>query len=79
MRLQQIFRPRDLFNKPAQPAKRGKPATPGTRGIFNVGRSCFYDVIAPRLERVQLGQKAIGYTGRSVERVQREMIAEAGP
>jgi hypothetical protein len=74
-----IYRPGDCYNKPARPAKRGKKATPATRGIFNVSRTTFYEVIEPRLERVAITDKAIGYTGRSVERVQREMIAAARP
>jgi hypothetical protein len=59
-----IYRAGDLHNKP------GKP------GIFNVGRTHFYDVIEPRLEKACLGDRAVGYTDRSVERVQAEMIAE---
>ena len=59
-----IYRAGDLHNKP------GKP------GIFNVGRTHFYDVIEPRLEKACLGHRAVGYTDRSVERVQAEMIAE---
>jgi hypothetical protein len=79
MHVQVIYRPSDCYNKPAQPAKQGKKASPATRGLFNVSRTTFYDVIEPRLERVALTDKAIGYTGRSVERVQREMIAAARP
>jgi hypothetical protein len=56
-----IYRAGDLHNKP---------------GIFNVGRTHFYDVIEPRLEKACLGDRAVGYTDRSVERVQAEMIAE---
>ena len=59
-----IYRAGDLHNKP------GKP------GIFNVGRTHFYDVIEPRLEKACLGDRAVGYTDRSVESVQAEMIAE---
>ena len=59
-----IYRAGDLHNKP------GKPV------IFNVGRTHFYDVIEPRLEKACLGDRAVGYTDRSVERVQAEMIAE---
>ena len=59
-----IYRAGDLHNKS------GKP------GIFNVGRTHFYDVIEPRLEKACLGDRAVGYTDRSVERVQAEMIAE---
>jgi hypothetical protein len=62
-----IYRAGDLHNKP------GKP------GIFNVGRTHFYDVIEPRLEKACLGDRAVGYTDRSVERVQAEMIAEGPP
>jgi hypothetical protein len=59
-----IYRAADLHNKPSKP------------GIFNVGRTHFYDLIEPRLEKVRLGDRAVGYTDRSVERVQGEMIAE---
>ncbi len=45
-----IYRAGDLHNKP------GKP------GIFNVGRTHFYDVIEPRLEKACLGDRAVGYT-----------------
>jgi hypothetical protein len=79
MHVQVIYRPGDCYNKPAQPAKQGKKATPARPGIFPVSRTTFYEVIEPRLERVALTGKAIGYTGRSVERVQREMIAAARP
>jgi hypothetical protein len=59
-----IYRAADLHNRP------GKP------GIFNVGRTHFYDAIEARLEKACLGDRAVGYTDRSVERVQAEMIAE---
>src|SRR4051794_19653153 len=59
-----IYRAGDLHNKP------------GKSGIFNVGRTHFYEVIEPRLEKICLGNRAVGYTDRSVERVQAEMIAE---
>lgn len=78
-----IYRAGDLYNtpfKPAQEARDGKkahPAKPARRGIFNVGKSHFYEEIEPRLEKAALGPKAVGYTGRSVERVQTEMIAAA--
>jgi hypothetical protein len=55
----------DLYNKPGRP------------GVFNVGRTHFYDEIEPRLEKAKLGDRAVAYTGRSVDRVQAEMIAEA--
>jgi len=66
-----IYRAGDLYNQPKQ---RGRP---GQRGIFNVGKSHFYQEIEPRLERVQLGERAVGYTDRSVDRVIKEGIAEA--
>jgi hypothetical protein len=40
-----IYRAGDLHNKP------GKP------GIFNVGRTHFYDAIEPRLEKARLGRR----------------------
>jgi hypothetical protein len=42
------------------------------RGILPVGRTHFFEVIAPRLVRVSLGEKAFGYTERSLQ----NMIAE---
>jgi hypothetical protein len=57
-----IFRAAELHNVPA---KGGKPAR---RGLFGVGRSHFYEEIEPHLERVRLGEKAVGYTNRSVEK-----------
>jgi hypothetical protein len=61
----QIYRPSELFNTRAR------------RGRFNVSRTHFYDEIEPRLERVRLGPRAIGYTDRSVDRVIRDSIAAA--
>ena len=66
-----IYRAGDLHN---HPATRTKPAR---RGLLNVGKSLFYAEIEPRLEKVNLGQKAKGYTSRSVEKVVKEGIAEA--
>jgi hypothetical protein len=66
-----IYRPSELYNKPA---RRGQPAT---RGKFPVGRTTFFEEIEPKLERVRLGPRAIGYTDRSVERVIEEGIAAA--
>jgi hypothetical protein len=60
-----IFRAAELYN-------RG-----GKRGVFNVGKSHFYETVEPQLERVALGERAVGYTERSVERVIRQGIAKA--
>jgi hypothetical protein len=57
-----IYRAIDLYNTPS---RRGQP---GKRGIFGVGKTQFYDEIEPNLERVRLGEKAVGYTDRSVDR-----------
>jgi hypothetical protein len=76
-----IYRASDLFNSPAveaRPASNGRPARkarPARRGLLNVGKSHFYDEIEPRLERVPLGDRAVGYTDRSVNRLIEEGIA----
>jgi hypothetical protein len=41
------------------------------------GKSHFHEVIAPRLEKVVLGPKAVGYTERSLNRLIEEGIDEA--
>jgi hypothetical protein len=66
-----IYRPADLHNTPA---RNGRPAK---RGLFNVGKSTFYDEIEPDLEKVNLGPRAVGYTDRSVEKRIVKGIAEA--
>jgi hypothetical protein len=67
----QIYRANELFNTPA---RRGQS---GRRGKLNVARTTFYDAIEPRLERVQLSERAVGYTDRSVHRLIEEGIAAA--
>ena len=75
-----VYRAGELHNQPARPgrpAKRGKPARPGRppkRGKFGVSKSHFYDEIEPRLEKVRLGPKPVGYTDRSVDKVIEEGI-----
>jgi hypothetical protein len=70
-----IYRASELYNHPpikARPASAGRPARnakPAKRGIFGVGKSHFYEVIEPQLEKVRLGPKAVGYTGRSVTKI----------
>jgi hypothetical protein len=66
-----IYRASELYNTPS---RRGQP---GKRGIFNVGKSTFYEEIEPELERVKLGERAIGYTGRSVDKKIENSIAAA--
>ena len=43
-----IYRPADLHNTPARNDR------PAKRGLFNVGKSTFYDEIEPDLEKVNL-------------------------
>jgi hypothetical protein len=74
-----IYRASDLYNTPARPATPERPGKPAKRGIFNVGRSQFYEEIEPDLERVKLGERAIGYTGRSVDKKIEISIAESTP
>ena len=70
-----VWRPTDLYNvpeRPFRPASPGKPERcfrPASRGKFNVGKTLFYALIEPRLEKIKLGQRAIGYTDRSINRV----------
>jgi hypothetical protein len=66
-----ILRARDLYNRP------GKRGRPGTRGLFNVSRTTFYQNVEPDLERVRLTARAVGYTDRSVQRKIRAAIAAA--
>lgn len=66
-----IYRAGDLHNSPPS---RGRP---GKRGKLNVGKSCFYETIEPKLEKVKLSAHAYGYTDRSVAKVIAEGIAEA--
>jgi hypothetical protein len=66
-----IYRAVELYNQPA------KPGRPAKRGKFNCGKSHFYDVIEPRLEKVNLGPRAKAYTARSCDKVIEEGITEA--
>jgi hypothetical protein len=52
-------------------SERGKP------GRLPTGKSHFYSVIEPQLERVPLGPKAVGYTERSLNKLIERGIAEA--
>jgi hypothetical protein len=66
-----IYRASQLYNTPSRRDQSGK------RGLFNVGKSTFYDEIEPDLEKVNLGPRAVGYTDRSVEKRIVKGIAEA--
>jgi hypothetical protein len=66
-----IYRPNELYNTPASDKR------PAKRGVFNVGKSTFYDEIEPDLEKVNLATRAVGYTDRSVEEKIAKGIAEA--
>ena len=50
---------------------------PGKPGRLPTGKSHFYDEIEPRLEKVALGPKAVGYTERSLDRLIEAGIDEA--
>ena len=50
---------------------------PGSPGRLPTGKSHFYEAIEPRLEKVVLGPKAVGYTERSLDRLIEEGIDEA--
>ena len=49
----------------------------GKPGRLPTGKSHFYEEIEPRLEKVVLGPKAVGYTERSLDRLIEEGIDEA--
>jgi predicted DNA-binding transcriptional regulator AlpA len=68
-----IYRANELYNTPAK-REENKPAK---RGKLGVGKSHFYEEIEPKLEKVKLGEKAVGYTDRSVDKVIKEGIAAA--
>jgi predicted DNA-binding transcriptional regulator AlpA len=44
------------------------------RARFSVGKTMFAEDIAPRLVRVQIGPRAVGYTESSVNRLITQMI-----
>jgi predicted DNA-binding transcriptional regulator AlpA len=44
---------------------------------FGVGRSKFDADIAPRLQKVRLGKRCVGFTQSSIERVLAEIVAES--
>jgi hypothetical protein len=44
-------------------SRRGKP------GRLPTGKTHFHEVVAPKLERVPLGPKAVGYTERSLNKL----------
>lgn len=50
---------------------------PEARGRFSVGHTKFDEDIAPRLDKVQLGPRAIGFTESSIDRLIAELIAES--
>ena len=50
---------------------------PGKPGRLPTGKSHFYEEIEPKLEKVVLGPKAVGYTERSLDRLIEEGIGEA--
>ena len=50
---------------------------PGRPGRLPTGKSHFYEEIEPRLEKVVLGPKAVGYSERSLDALIEEGIGEA--
>ena len=50
---------------------------PGKPGRLPTGKSHFYEKIEPRLEKVVLSPKAVGYTERSLDGLIEEGIGEA--
>jgi predicted DNA-binding transcriptional regulator AlpA len=51
---------------------------PEVRQRIPVGKTKFEEDIAPRLDKVQLGQRAVGFTESSVNALIAELIAESG-
>ncbi len=49
---------------------------PEVRRLVPVGKTKFEEDIAPRLEKVQLGPRCVGYTESSVQRLIHDLIAE---
>jgi predicted DNA-binding transcriptional regulator AlpA len=47
------------------------------RGRFGVGKTTFDEKIAPRLTKVRMGPRMIGFTESSIERVIGELIEES--
>ena len=47
------------------------------RGFFSVGKTKFEEDIAPHLDKVILGPRAIAYTDSSIQRHIRELVAES--
>jgi hypothetical protein len=78
-----IYRAGDLYNHPRVKRRKATPKRPAVnpkparKGLLNVGKSFFYEVIEPQLERVPLGDRAIGYTERSVNQMIEERIKAA--
>jgi hypothetical protein len=72
-----VLRASQIYSQPAQPAKRGKPAKPAKPGRLPTSKSHFHEVIAPKLEKVALGEKAVGYTERSLDKLIEQGIEAA--
>jgi len=51
---------------------------PEVRERIGIGKTMFEESIAPRLTKVQLGPRAVGFTESSVNRLIEEMIAATG-
>jgi hypothetical protein len=47
------------------------------RGFFDVGKTKFEEDIAPHLEKVILGPRAVAFTDSSIQRLIRELVAES--
>jgi hypothetical protein len=50
---------------------------PGKPGRLPTGKSHFYELIEPQLERVVLGPMAVGYTERSLDKLIERGIVKA--
>jgi hypothetical protein len=50
---------------------------PEVRGRIPVGKTKFEEDIAPRLEKIQLGPRCVGFTESSVDRLIKELVTES--
>src|SRR5262245_16132339 len=70
-----VYRATELYDhakvkaRKARAGKKARKGRPARRGLLRVSKSHFYDVIEPKLERVELSPKAVAYTGRSVHKL----------
>jgi hypothetical protein len=78
-----VWRAHQIYSRPAQPeqpakpGKPAKPAQPAKPGILPIGKTHFFEKIAPQLEKVRLGENVDCYTDRSLRKLIEAGIAAA--